>query len=141
ATWPGWRRGTEGQKSARRRARPRVEALEDRPTPATFTVNAATDDNVAFAITAGKLDLGGVGSGSTGDLRWCLSQANMTPGADEVRFSLPAGTTIKLNQLLMIYDDVAIRGDTAVNLTLSGQDLHRVFYINNGTVAIDTLTH
>src|SRR5262249_25138626 len=122
-----------------RRSRLAVEPLEDRTTPATFTVNAATDANAVFAITAGKLDLGGEGSGTTGDLRYCLSQANMTPGADDIVFSLPAGTTIKLNQLLMIYDDVTIRGDTAANLTLSGQDLHRVFYVNNGTVAIDNL--
>jgi hypothetical protein len=33
----------------------------------------------------------------------------MTPGADDIVFSV-AGSTINPNQLLMIYDDVTIRG-------------------------------
>ena len=121
--------------------RPGIEFLETRIAPATFTVNLATDTNVAFGITGGKLDLGGVQSGAaSGDLRWCLSQANMTPGADDVVFNLPANSTIALNQLLMIYDTCTIHGETAVDLTLSGQTLHRVLYVNNGTVNINDLT-
>src|SRR5262249_25603292 len=125
-----------------RRSRLAVEPLEDREGPATFTVDSLGDAGLNWHITASKLDLGGVqGSDANhGDLRWCLSQANTTPAADDIVFSVPANSTIKLNQLLMIYDDVTIHGDTAVNLTLSGQDLHRVLYVNNGTVNINDLT-
>ena len=118
-----------------------LECLEDRLTPAVFTVTSITDTNVAFAIVVGQLDLGGVSTGShQGDLRYCISQANETPGPNEIDFNVPANSTIALNQMLMIYNDVTIRGDTAVNLTLSGQDQFRVLYINNGTVNIDNVT-
>ncbi len=39
--------------------RPRLEWLEERLVPATYTVDLTTDDNVAFAITKGQLDMGG----------------------------------------------------------------------------------
>src|SRR5262245_7431464 len=124
----------------RPRFRPTLEGLEDRLAPATFTVTSLTDTNVAFAVVGDKLDMGGVGSGASGDLRWCLSQANRTPGADDIVFRVPADSTIELNQMLMSYDDVTIHGPKAVKLTLSGQGQHRVLYVNNGTVAIDHLT-
>ena len=118
-----------------------LEGLEHRLTPAVFTVTSTTDTNVAFAIVGGQLDLGGVSTGfHQGDLRYCISQANETPGPNEIDFNVPANSTIALNQMLMIYNDVTLRGDTATNLTISGKNLYRVLYINNGTVNIDDLT-
>src|SRR5262245_59981504 len=122
------------------RSRPAVEALEPRLAPATFTVTSPLVSNVAFAVVGGQLDLGGVGAGTSGDLRWCLSQANRTAGADTILFDLPAKSTIALSQVLVIYDDVVVRGDTAVNLTVSGNNAVRPFFVVQGTVGITGLT-
>ena len=67
------RRGRQPSRhSSHRQVRPHLELLEDRLAPATFTVNLATDNNVAFAVTSGQLDMGGQHSGAnSGDLRWC----------------------------------------------------------------------
>ena len=129
-----WLRQQTNRPSHSRKPRSRrllLEGLEDRLTPAVFTVTSTTDTNVAFAIVGGQLDLGGVGSGASGDLRYCISQANETPGPNEIDFNVPANSTIALNQMLMIFNDVTIRGDTATNLTIRGQNLYRVLYINN----------
>src|SRR5262245_12966311 len=56
-------------RKAANRARLVVEALEDRCVPATFTVTNVLDD------------------GSVGSLRWAVSQANATAGADTINFS------------------------------------------------------
>src|SRR5262245_17235217 len=123
------------------RWRPQLEALEDRLTPATFTVNVVTDLGGADPATF----LTGVGSGSVGDLRYCLAQADTHPGDDEIVFALPAGSTIRLTQMLRPITDPAgltIRGETADDLTISGdvnnngQDAGdvRVFFVMNGAV-------
>src|SRR3712207_630664 len=54
------------------RATPRLHSLEGRCVPATFTVNATTDT--------------GAGSGSAGDLRYCIGKANAASGADAIAF-------------------------------------------------------
>ena len=119
----------------------RLEALEDRLTPTTFTVNLTTDTNVAFGITAGQLDMGGEQNGTdAGDLRYCLSQANMTPGPNTIDFAVPASSTIVLNQVLMIYNDVIIDGSTTTNLTISGGGTSRVFFVTAGNITIEGLT-
>ena len=105
--------------------------------PTTFVVTSVTDANVNFGITAGKLDMGGVGSGNNGDLRYCLSQANMSSGPNTIDFNLPANSTIDLNQVLMIYNNVTIDGGTATNLTLSGGGAVRPFFVISGTINID----
>src|SRR5262245_53135651 len=58
-----------------RRARLFLEPLEDRWAPATFSV-----------ITIGDT---GAGVGLTGDLRYCINQANALPGPDQIRFAIP----------------------------------------------------
>ncbi len=138
-----WLRRQDKNQSASRKSRRRplaLEHLESRLAPATFIVNTVTDNNVAFAITSGKLSLGGVGSGDTGDLRYCISQANMTTGSNTIDFALPANSTITLNQVLMIYNNVTIDGSTATNLTISGGGAVRPFFVIGGTVSIDDVT-
>ena len=77
----------------------RIEMLEDRLTPTTFTVNLTTDTNVAFGITAGQLDMGGVQNGTdAGDLRYCLSQANMTPGSNIIDFAVAADSVASTSE-------------------------------------------
>jgi hypothetical protein len=57
----------------------RLEALEDRATPSAFTVTNTTD-------TSNTADADYFGS-----LRWAITQANDTAGADTINFALPEG--------------------------------------------------
>src|SRR5262245_66614736 len=69
--------GGYGQPTAARqrpRARLSVEALEDRALLSTFVVNRLTDT--------------GAGAGLAGDLRYCIGQANSSPGDDTITFSV-----------------------------------------------------
>src|SRR2546428_7029591 len=59
-------------KGVNRHWRLRLDRLEGRTVPSTFTVNALTDT--------------GAGAGTMGDLRYCVSQANATPGTDNILF-------------------------------------------------------
>ncbi len=118
-----------------------LEQLETRLTPTTYTVNLTTDANVAFGITAGQLDMGGEQTGpDAGDLRYCLSQANMTSGPNTIDFAVFPNSTIVLKQVLMIYNDVIIDGSTATNLTISGGGAVRPFFVLGGNVAIEDVT-
>jgi hypothetical protein len=88
--------------------------------------------------------LTGKGAGTSGDLRYCIAQADTTAGADEIVFALPANSTIKLAQMMQPITDPAglsIRGDTAANLATSGDANNsgtnepgdvRVFFVMNG---------
>src|SRR5262245_53902111 len=123
----------------RPRYRPTLDHLEDRLAPATFTVTRVTDspDPTKF--------LTGVGTGTSGDLRYCIAPADTTAGADEIVFALPDNShTIKLAQMMRPITDpagLAIRGDTAANLTISGGGAVRVFFVMNGAVlGINNLT-
>ena len=120
--------------SAKKRLRTRplqVEALEGRVTPATFTVNVTTD--------AGSF-MTGIGSGTTGDLRYAIAQADANPGSTIV-FNLPANSTITVRQALEpIYANMTINGATATNLTISGGGTSRIFFVMAGTVTVEGLT-
>src|SRR4051794_6678231 len=84
----------------RAHARLRLWHLEDRAVPAAFTVNALTDT--------------GAGSGSAGDLRYCLTQANATIGADTINFDptvFASAKTITLGGAeLPVTDSVTVNG-------------------------------
>jgi hypothetical protein len=88
------------------RALPRVEHLEDRMAPAVYTVTAGTDLNPGG---------GGFGTGLTGDLRYCMTQAEATAG-NTVQFAIPgAGVrTIQLATDLPVLnaDPIVIDGTT-----------------------------
>jgi predicted outer membrane repeat protein len=111
----------------RRRWRPHLEVLEDRLTPSTFTVNALTD-TVA-------------GSGASGDLRYCINQANNNPGDDTITFNLPASSTITLNSAngpLVLSDTsgaTTITGPGADQLTISGGGATQIFSVDFGVTA------
>src|SRR5579871_3718576 len=77
----------------RRSVRLRLETLEDRVTPTAYTVNIAGD-------TSGSA--GGSGSGTSGDLRYCVSQAIADGQIDTITFDpYLTGQTIALSSSLV----------------------------------------
>ena len=103
--------------------RPRLESLEDREVPATFTVSNLAD----------------AGNGS---LRQAVLHANALLGADTIHFADGLQGTIALTGgQLSITDHLTIDGPGAGLLAVSGNHQSRVFNISGGlTVAIDDLT-
>ena len=89
-----------------------LEPLEDRLAPAVFTVNNAGDT--------------GAGAGLAGDLRYCITQDNATPGANTIQFDIPgAGVqTINLTSALpaisnpVVVDGYSQPGAAANTLTV-----------------------
>ena len=81
--------------------RPRIEDLEDRLAPATFTV---TNTN----------------NGGTGSLRAAIVSANATAGADAITFSIPASGVQKINLLSAlpaITEELTLDGTTQSGFT------------------------
>jgi hypothetical protein len=111
-------------RAAGRRAgfRPRLEPLEDRSVPATFTVLNLAD-------------------GGAGSLRQAVLDANALAGADTIDFADGLLGTIGLTTgQLSITDHLTIDGPGADLLAVSGNGQSRVFRISGGlTVAIDDL--
>ena len=88
------------------KARLLLQPLEDRTAPANFTVNALTDT--------------GAGSGTSGDLRYCISQSNATPGPNTIDATGVSGTISLTSALPAITAPVTITGPGANQLTVSG---------------------
>jgi hypothetical protein len=112
----GWHRAgcPSHQVSRRRRFLPRLEALEDRALPSTFTVVNLADSG-------------------PGSLRRAVLDANSHPGADVIDFAVTGTITLTSGQLT-ISDNVTINGSGADQLTISGNDASRVFLIDSGSV-------
>src|SRR5579883_2027320 len=116
------------------RLRPLLEALEDRTllSATTYLVNLVGDT--------------GTGSGTSGDIRYCINQAdNPANAGSTITFGTTAlgSNTITLSKgQLVISDNMTITGPGASNLTLSGNNASRVFNISTTTahVTISGLT-
>jgi fibronectin-binding autotransporter adhesin len=101
------------------RFRPRVEALEDRVTPTTYTVTSLAGDN------------------SAGSLRQAIALANAQPGKDTITFASGlAGGAIDLSTgQLSITGDVDIKGPTAALVILDGPSFDTFQqFMNNGRI-------
>src|SRR4051794_29550197 len=102
-------------------ARLRVEALEDRSMPSTFTVINLLD-------------------GGAGSLRAAVVAANANPGADAIDFATTGTITLTSGQL-DVTDSLTINGPGAGALTVSGNHVSRVLGLyGNPTVSIADLT-
>src|SRR3989442_790289 len=81
---------------------PHLEAPEDRTLLSTFLVDRLTDT--------------GAGMGLTGDLRYCITQANARPGDDAITFSVTG--TINLTGALPALSNIDLQGPGASSLTV-----------------------
>src|SRR5262249_3726645 len=121
-------------RNRRRRHAWAVEALEDRTLLSKFTVNSLGDT--------------GAGTGPTGDLRYCITQANHTTGDNTIKFAVTG--TITLNSALPDLSNTTgttdIDGPGAKKLTVArnsaaGTPAFRIFTIDTGTtVNLSSLT-
>jgi hypothetical protein len=102
---------------------PRLEALEDRSLPSTFTVTNLNDSG-------------------PGSLRAAVLAANAHPGPDTINFKPGLTGTIKLTSgELAVTDSVNIQGPGALQITVSGNHASRIFDISGGaSVQISGLT-
>ena len=89
--------------------RPRLEALEDRTVPSTLTVTNNLDDGAGSL----RADVKAAKNGDT---------INFAPSLDGQSITLTSGE-------LVIDKDLTIQGPGATQLTVSGDNLSRVFYV------------
>ena len=137
--------GKARKRSARRRLtfrsrRPQVEALEDRWLLSTFTVVLPTDNGgpAGQMVTA-----------TTGDLRYCIEQADAAHSAttDTISFSptvFATPQTITLKPVfgpLVLSDShpLTINGPSPLTVTVSGGNQMEVFDVASGTVTMKNL--
>src|SRR5262245_5238534 len=102
------------------RARLLVQSLEDRVTPATFTVTNGQDQN--------PLD----GTIPTGSFRDILNQTNANTDADVINFAAGVNRVDMATTQFSITNPVTING---AGVTIDGHGLGRVLNINNGSAA------
>jgi hypothetical protein len=101
---------------------PRLEVLEERTVPSTFTVSNFKDSGA-------------------GSLRAAITAANANPGADVITFSKNNGTVTLTSGQLTITDSLTIDGPGANRVTVSGNNAGRVFAVAAGaTVTMSGLT-
>jgi hypothetical protein len=94
---------------------------------ATFTVNTLTDNG---GVT-------GSGTGSAGDLRYAINQAN-SAGSAGIVFSVAGSITLN-STLPAITGDLDITGPGG-GVTISGANLYRVFVVDGGSLSLTNLT-
>ncbi len=108
--------------------RPGLECLEARLAPATYLVNVLTD------TAPGS---GGAGSGTTGDLRYCITKADSAGGTDTISLApgLSGTITVQSQALPAISASITLNGPGASAVTVNGNSLGSVFSIDAGVTA------
>jgi hypothetical protein len=108
---------------------PHLEVLEDRTVPSAYLVTSLGD--------------AGTGSGSSGDLRYCLTQANSTPGTNTINFAV-AGTIDLHSELPNLSSNIVLVGPRTGSLTVQrdqGATAFSVFTVDAvARVSISDLT-
>jgi hypothetical protein len=106
-----------------------VSPLEDRTVPATFTVNATSDS--------------GTGSGTSGDLRYCVTQSNAATGPNTINFDttlFASPQTITLGSVLPTFTQpVTLQGTSARNVLISGNNAVQIMRTGTTNAAGITL--
>jgi parallel beta-helix repeat protein len=97
-----------------------VRPLEDRLAPAVFTVTNTGDT--------------GTGSGNSGDLRYCITQANATSGSNTIDATGVTGTILLTASLPNVGRAVTINGPGASLLTINGNGTGTGSVLNVSTV-------
>ena len=96
-----------------------LQPLEERTTPATFTVTNLNDPGA-------------------GSFRQAILDANATPGPDDVVFQQGLAGTIALTMgEVAITDSVNIRGPGAAAITINGNNLSRLFNVGSATATLN----
>jgi hypothetical protein len=114
------------------RTRLRLHGLEDRTVPNSYTVNVLTDTNS--------------GTGTTGDLRYCITQANLDGQADTISFTVAGTINLTGGQLpITTAQPLTISGPGAATLSIAGAaaatTTNRIFNVSDGVnVTISGLT-
>jgi len=94
---------------------------------------AASTDSEAATFTVTNTNDAGAGS-----LRQAVIDANGAAGADTIEFAAAVTGTITLTSgQLAISDSVTVNGPGAANLSVSGNNASRVFYLYSGAGLID----
>src|SRR5262245_59170200 len=125
--------------STSRRARPRLETLEDRTTPAQLFVNTLsqtidpTDNLLSLREAIEAVNRGNLSQLSTAEKGQVATAQGQLGTNDTIEFQVMG--TIGLNQELTLSRDVTIRGPGSTSLTVSGQRMCRVFAIGVGVHA------
>src|SRR5262245_885484 len=125
--------------STSRRARPRLETLEDRATPAHLFVNTLsqtidpTDNLLSLREAIEAVNRGSLSQLSPAEKGQVATAQGALGTNDTIEFQVTG--TIGLEQELLLSRDVAIRGPGGTSLAVSGQNKCRVFAIEGGAHA------
>ncbi len=122
-------RASHGVHNHRLRRRPALEILEPRVVLSTYMVNSTGDS--------------GTGADGTGDLRYCITQANDAGGSNTIDFTLTAPAIITLTgSLPTIRNNLTIDGPGETQLTIDGNNAHSILVVASAsyTVKVSALT-
>ena len=116
---------------------PRMESLEDRRL---LAVTVGNDGDLINGNVDSIADLIAADGGDGISLREAITAANNTAGVDVIEFAPQVKGTISLtNGQLDVTDELTINGPGRNSLTVSGNQLSRVFNIES-TVSINNMT-
>jgi hypothetical protein len=120
-----------GNLRIRGRCRPHLEALEDRLVPSSIYIVNSTGDT-------------GTGSGLTGDLRYCITQANSAGAGnfidfDPIVFNTPQTITLTSALPAITDDALSIFGPGNGLVTISGNNQFRVPQITAADASLSGL--
>jgi hypothetical protein len=91
------------------------------------------------AARAATLTVATTADSGAGSLRQAILDANASPGADQITITATGSLTLA-SALPAITDDLSIVGPGMAQLTISGANQFRVFFVQSGTIRLADLT-